>query len=240
MQMIPRNRIRENPWNPNAFDPENYAKLVESIREKGFLEPLKVMIDPASAMARGGDGNLDDVEYLLIDGYHRWMAAGDLGIDGVPCDVWDITIEEAKIRGLQLNYLRGQPVPQRLAGLVHELNAAYSMEDLAGMLPWSVSELEDSMELLRLPADLERQMRAAAAAQEAVAPVPVTVVLLGAEHETFQRAMAAAKAALGRSARRGQCLAEICGRYLEAAGLSDFEGPPAQAEAEEDAAHAPG
>ncbi len=202
-EMISRNRIHANDWNVNAFDPANYPKLVESIREKGILEPLKVMPDPEA-----------DGEFLLVDGYHRWKAAGDLGIEELPCEVWEIDAEEAKIRGLQLNYLRGQPVPRRLAELVHDLSRTYAVDDLAKMLPWSASQLQDSLELLKLPADLVTALQEQAARDAAEAPVPVTVVLLGKEHEQFEKAMAKAKEELGRGARRGQCLAAICRAYL--------------------------
>jgi len=43
----------------------------------------------------------------------------------------------------------------------------------------------------------------------------VTVVLLGKEHEQFERAMAGAKEELGRNARRGQCLERVCEAYLQ-------------------------
>jgi len=203
-EMIARERIRPNDWNANAFDPANYPKLVESIRDKGIMEPLKVMPDPE----REGD-------FLLVDGYHRWKAAGDLGLEGLPCEVWDISPEEAKVRGLQLNYLRGQPVPVRLANLVHNLNHTYSVDDLANMLPWSASQLRDSLELLKLPADLQDKLEQEAARDAAEAPIPVTVVLLGREHEQFERAMALAKEELGRNARRGQCLERVCEVYLQ-------------------------
>jgi ParB-like chromosome segregation protein Spo0J len=69
-QTIARDHIHPNEWNVNAFDPEQYPKLVQSIKEKGFLEPLKVMPLPRR---RG--------QYGLVDGYHRWLAAGELGIN---------------------------------------------------------------------------------------------------------------------------------------------------------------
>jgi ParB/RepB/Spo0J family partition protein len=202
--MIARERIHPNDWNVNAFDPANYPKLVESVRERGIMEPLKVMPDPES-----------EGDFLLVDGYHRWRAAGDLEIEELPCEVWEIDPEEAKVRGLQLNYLRGQPVPRRLAELVHDLNRTYAVDDLAKMLPWSASQLQDSLELLKLPADLEAALQEQAARDAAEAPVPVTVVLLGKEHEQFDKAMAKAKEELGRGARRGQCLAQICAAYLQ-------------------------
>jgi len=120
------------------------------------------------------------------------------------------------VRGLQLNYLRGQPVPVRLANLVHDLNRTYSVDDLAKMLLWSASQLRDSVELLKLPADLQDKLEQQAARDAGEAPIPVTVVLLGREHEQFEQAMAAAKEELGRNARRGQCLALICRRFTNA------------------------
>jgi ParB/RepB/Spo0J family partition protein len=204
-EMISRERIRPNEWNANAFDPANYPKLVESIREKGIMEPLKVMPDP------DGEG-----DFLLVDGYHRWKAAGDLGLEELPCEVWHISPEEAKVRGLQLNYLRGQPVPVRLANLVHDLNRTYAVDDLAQMLPWSESQLRDSLELLKLPADLQGKLEEQAMREAAEAPVPVTVVLLGKEHDYFQRAMQQAKQRLGKGARRGECLATICSHFISA------------------------
>lgn len=122
--LIPRDRIHPNDYNVNDFDPADYPKLVESVRSWGLLEPLKVMCDPE----RTG-------HYLLLDGYHRWKAAGELALQELPCEVWRITAEEAKLRGLQLNYLRGQPVPDRLAHLIHDLNRELSLPDLASLLP---------------------------------------------------------------------------------------------------------
>jgi len=203
MRGIRRDCIHPNGWNANAFDPANYPKLVESIREKGIMEPLKVMPDPER-----------EDEFLLVDGYHRWKAAGDLGLEELPCEVWDISPEEAKVRGLQLNYLRGQPVPVRLANLVHDLNRTYAVDDLAKMLPWSESQLRDSLELLKLPADLQGKLEEQARQDAAEAPVPVTVVLLGKEHDYFEAAMRQAKQQLGKGARRGECLAAICSHFV--------------------------
>lgn len=203
MEMMRRDLIHPNDWNVNAFDEANYPKLVESIRSKGFMEPVKVTADAQ----RPG-------HYLLVDGYHRWKAAAELGIEELPCEVWEITAEEAKLRGLQLNYLRGQPVPDRLAHLIHELNRELSLPDLAAMLPWSEGQLRDSLELLKLPADLSRRVEAQVAERAAQAPIPVTVVMLPREHEAFEQAMAAAQQELGKGARRGEVWAHICRGYL--------------------------
>lgn len=68
---------------------------------------------------------------------------------------------------------------------MHDLNRTYSVDDLAKMLPWSAGQLRDSLELLKLPADLQGKLEQQAACDAAEAPIPVTVVLLGKEHEQF-------------------------------------------------------
>jgi ParB/RepB/Spo0J family partition protein len=209
MELIGRDRIHPNDWNVNAFDPEQYPKLVESLRLKGLMEPLKVTPDPA----REG-------HYLMVDGYHRWKAAGELGIEMLPCEVWEISAEEAKLRGLQLNYLRGQPVPDRLAHLIHDLHRELTLEDLAGMLPWSTQQLRDSLELLKLPADLRQRVEEQAEAHAGLAPIPVTVVMLPAEHQLFEQALERARLELGKGARRGQLWAQVCRGYLGASPSS--------------------
>jgi len=207
MPTIRRDLIHPNDWNVNAFDEAHYPKLVESIRSKGFMEPLKVAPDPE----RPG-------HYRLVDGYHRWKAAGELGLGELPCEVWEVGPEEAKIRGLQLNYLRGQPVPDRPGALVHDLHRELTLEDLAAMLPWSTEQLRDSLELLKLPADLSRRLEEEVAAHEAQAPIPVTAVMLHREHDAFEQAMARAKQEAGRGARRGELWAHVCRCYLGGGG----------------------
>ena len=82
----------------------------------------------------------------------------------------------------------------------------------------AASQLRDSLELLKMPADLQDKLEQQAARDAAEAPIPVTVVLLGREHEQFERAMAAAKEELGMNARRGQCLERVCLVFLDSRG----------------------
>ena len=132
-----------------------------------------------------------------------------------------------------MNHLRGQPVPDRLASLVHDLNREIALDDLASMLPWSQAQLRDSLDLLKLPADLSRRLEAQVAAQSAQAPIPVTVVMLPKEHEAFEQAMARVRQQLEKGARQGELWAHICRGYLGKAEkvprpdlLEDTEGGP--------------
>jgi hypothetical protein len=93
------------------------------------------------------------------------------------------------------------------------------------MLPWSETELKDSLEILRLPADLQAELQRQAHEQEAAAPHPVTVALLGPEHEVFERAMEHAKREVGRASSRGACLAWVCRTCLRACGINGSGQP---------------
>jgi ParB family transcriptional regulator, chromosome partitioning protein len=214
VKMIETSLIRDNDWNPNQVDPDIYTKLVASIKERGILEPLKLMPH--------------DEGYVLVDGFHRWKAAVELKMDMVPAEVWELSVEEAKIRGLQLNYMRGQPVPARLARLVHDLSTTIAIPDLSKIVPWTQTQLLDSLELLKMPMDIEGRVAAQAAAAQAIAPVPVTVALVGKEFKLFEAAMEHAKGAQGAGNRRGSHLAAICDRYLQEVGqpiTPDAESP---------------
>ena len=48
-----------------------YGALIESVKEHGVREPLKVW--------------LKGKQWLIADGRHRWLAAVEAGLDVVPC-----------------------------------------------------------------------------------------------------------------------------------------------------------
>jgi hypothetical protein len=47
------------------------------------------------------------------------------------------------------------------------------------------------------------------------ARIPVTATLVGEEYQILERAMAAAEEELGKGARRGKCLEQVCEAYLQ-------------------------
>ncbi len=47
--------------------------------------------------------------------------------------------------------MKGQSLPTLLANLVHDLSKDLVLEDLEMQLPYSLHELKDSLELLKIP-----------------------------------------------------------------------------------------
>jgi ParB-like chromosome segregation protein Spo0J len=120
--------FQPNPWNPNEMGGFEYTKLLESMERWGFTDPVTVRRTP------GG--------YEIIDGEHRWRAAGDLGMDVYYFDVGDISDDEAKALGLVLNELRGRHDPRKLGGLLGDLLSRSSPEEMLRGMPFTEDALK--------------------------------------------------------------------------------------------------
>ena len=74
--------IRKSPWQPrHVFDPDALAELVQSVKERGVLQPLLVR-------------KVAD-HYELIAGERRLRAAGEAGLTDVPAIVLEVGDREA-------------------------------------------------------------------------------------------------------------------------------------------------
>lgn len=60
LRWVDRDRLRANDWNPNKVSRENLALLVRSMLSNGWTLPIVCRPD-----------------YTIIDGFHRWMVAGE-------------------------------------------------------------------------------------------------------------------------------------------------------------------
>jgi ParB-like chromosome segregation protein Spo0J len=149
--------------------------------------------------------------FQILGGFHRWQIAKELGYPTVPCVVVDLDDRRAKILSVNLNEMKGQSLPSLLASLVHDLSKELTLEDLETQLPYSVSELKDSLELLKIPDGLEAFLEEEAAKLERERPTILSFVLEDAE--TVERAIAAAQEKHGGLA-RGRALVEIARQYL--------------------------
>ena len=201
IQEIGVEKLTPNHWNPNRMAPDMRAKLRVYIKREGFVEPLVVR-------TQGED-------YEILGGYHRWGIAKELGYETVPCVVLDLDDRRAKILSVNLNEMKGQSLPNLLANLVHELSKELTLEDLESQLPYSISELKDSLELLKIPDGLEAYLNEEAERQERETPTILSFVVDDAE--TVERAIAKAQETRGGQT-RGRALVDIARSYLEREG----------------------
>lgn len=152
VEYVPRSRIRPNPWNPNLQDAFIYEKELASIRTFGFIDPILTR-------------NLGS-DFEIIDGEHRWKAAGELGIDPVPIvNLGDIEDAEARQLTIVLNETRGRPDPGRLRDLLADLSSRRSVQDLLEVLPYTREQFDalvkpfdwDSVEQPKRPVEEHEQ-----------------------------------------------------------------------------------
>lgn len=121
--------LRPNPWNPNAMDPEMYARARESIRHFGFVDPVTVRLNTGV--------------YEILDGEHRWKVAVEEGLTRIPImDLGPVDDTTAKQLTIVLNELRGQAEPIKLGLLLRDLLAVEPKEQLLARLPYSGEALD--------------------------------------------------------------------------------------------------
>jgi len=195
---IPVEKLSPNPWNPNRMSLEMKHKLKEYIRREGFVEPIVVR-----PKAEG---------FEILGGFHRWSIAKELGHATVPCVVVDLDDRRAKILSINLNEMKGQSLPDLLATLVHDLTREMTLDDLETQLPYSINELKDSLELLKIPDGLEAYLSEEAARQEKLRPQILSFVV--DDSEVVEAAIRSAMSRQENNPTRGRALLEICRHYI--------------------------
>jgi ParB family transcriptional regulator, chromosome partitioning protein len=205
--MIKVDKISPNVYNPNIIMEDIWIKLTEEIKEKGLCEPIIVR--------KAGDG------YEVVDGEHRLNICRDLGWEEIPCIIQDFDDKEARIKTIQLNYMRGSPIPLKLASLIHDLNKEIKLEDLAKRLPYEEVQLMDSLELLKLPDNLDKTIEAQALKEEEEMPLVISFVLYKKQLEVVEKAINTAFQDLPKETKNQKAVAleKICAQFIEQEGL---------------------
>ncbi len=125
----PTKRIRvdlidPNKWNPNVMTAEAIGKLKRVVEDEGLGILAHISVRPKGK------------RYELLDGEHRLAVYKDLGLEEVDAVVADLDDDHARMAGLILNELRGQPQLGLLSAELKGLAERHTMEDLATVLPW--------------------------------------------------------------------------------------------------------
>ncbi len=150
-RLLPIDQVHPGKFQPRRrFDEEALTALVESVRERGILQPLLVRKDPA-----GTPGN---TSYEIIAGERRWRAAQLAGLHEVPVLVRTLTDREALEIALVENIQRSDLTPLEEAEgykrLMDEFD--HTQEDLARSVGKSRSHVANMLRLLALPDDVKQ------------------------------------------------------------------------------------
>lgn len=137
---IPLARIRVGAHQPRrTFAPEELAELVESVREKGVLQP--VLVRPAES------------GYELVAGERRLRAAQAAGVEAVPAIVKKMSDRESLEAALVENVQREDLNAIELAQAYHRLGQEFSLsqEEIARRVGKDRATIANTLRLLKLP-----------------------------------------------------------------------------------------
>jgi len=146
LKQIPLKQIRENPIALRKVNrqTETYLGLVDSIRQQGILNPINVR---EIATTNG------ETIYGLIDGLHRFTAAGDAGLDSIPAQV--LSLNDAEVLEAQViaNIHKVETKPVEYARQLIRIlmqNPTMTSAELAKKLAKSPTWLADRLGLTKL------------------------------------------------------------------------------------------
>lgn len=151
-------KIKSNPHQPRkTFDEESLKELADSIRELGIIQPLVV-----SKIEKETETGTD-VEYQLIAGERRLMAAKMLGLERVPAVVRRFNqkseqLEMAIVENLQRLDLNPIEVARAYAKLQDEFGL--TQREVAVRVGKSREVVANTLRLLHLPTEIQEAVAA--------------------------------------------------------------------------------
>ncbi len=138
--------IVPNKYQPRKnFDEENLNDLVNSIKERGVIQPIIVR-----------KSNTNNSKYEIIAGERRWLAAQKAGLNEIPVVVTDAddlkSLEFAIVENVQRHDLNPLEEAQGYKRLIDEF--AYDQDKVSKFIGKSRSYISNSLRLLNLPKEV--------------------------------------------------------------------------------------
>lgn len=129
-QLVHRDSIEANDYNPNKVTDPELDLLEKSIREDGMTMPIVTY--------RRADGT-----YEIVDGFHRYLVlTGRLDEEWVPVSVIDKDIDERMSSTVRHNRARGDHTTELMGDLVKSMeNEGMDTEGIADELGMETEEI---------------------------------------------------------------------------------------------------
>lgn len=149
-RMIAIDRLEPNPNQPR-IEFGDLSDLVNSVREKGILEPL--LVRPSEVGGR----------FMIISGERRYRAAREVGLRELPCIAMEVddraVAEIALIENLQRKDLTAFEEADGLVVLVERFG--YTHEEISRKIGKSRSSVTEALTIANLPPEIRELCRRA-------------------------------------------------------------------------------
>ncbi len=146
-------KIKPNPYQPRRdFNDEEIEELARSVREFGIIQPL--VVTKVEKETETGTS----VEYELIAGERRLLAAKKIGLRSVPAivkrvDVAKAKLEMALVENIQRSDLNPLETARAYARLQDEFNL--TQQEIASRVGKSRATVANTVRLLTLPGEMQ-------------------------------------------------------------------------------------
>jgi ParB family chromosome partitioning protein len=199
IENLPIESVQPDPANPNELPDDLLDTLKQDVRERGFVQP--VLVRPLEG---------EEERYQIIDGEHRWKVLLELGAETVPAVVEDVSEDDARLRNITMNRLRGSFVPIKLALLLADLNQRIPEDELRRRLGMDEAELKDSLRLAEFTDELPDKVREATEREEKEAPEVLQFVLTKRDAKVVERVIGKLT---NETTDRAKALVQLCREY---------------------------
>jgi len=148
---VPTEHLQPSRFQPRRrFDEEALQSLVDSIREKGVLEPILVRRHPEQANA-----------FEIIAGERRWRAAQTAGLHELPVVIKEIddkdVLEIALVENIQREDLTALEEAEAYQRLIDQFG--HTQDALAKTIGKSRSHIANTLRLLSLPEPVKDRLQ---------------------------------------------------------------------------------
>lgn len=109
VRMVDINKIKGNNYNPNVVAPKELKLLQTSIEEDGYTQPIVSYYDN------------DKDEYVIVDGFHRFLIGKKLKLKELPVVVLKKDIKQRMESTIRHNRAKGEHQIDRMVHIVSEL-----------------------------------------------------------------------------------------------------------------------
>lgn len=218
---LPIDQIKANPFQPREdFDLQSMEELVQSIKEKGVIQPVLVR--------QQGE------YYELIAGERRLRAANSLNLKEIPAIVKDVndcdSLELALIENIQRQDLNAIEEAHAYQYLIEKFQ--FTQEKVSEVLGKARVTITNTLRLLKLPLEIQDEMK-----KERISFAHGRA-LLEIEDENLQRRLVQEVISKGLSVRELESLIKTKRPKVVRSKIGHSNGDPLSAVLEEELQHA--
>jgi len=134
VEYVPIDSVQPNEYNPNRQSEHEFELLLKSIEDNGFTQPV-----------------ICTREGVIVDGEHRWRAAGALGMVEIPVVKVEMTPEQMRIATISHNRARGSHDLELEVQVLRDLEALGALDWAQDSLMLSDDEIQKLLEDIPAP-----------------------------------------------------------------------------------------